>query len=160
MGVSNRTLSNAIRQGGATTGILRFFSRWRNRILVLTFAMAGLVRAMKNFVKIAADTEKQALALETVATNFGLSTDVVTKKVKALAEDGLFSIQAVSQAMKNLLSMGVNVERASVAIDTFKDSILANGKATISMDDALITGTQGLKEFRSQVSDNLGVMDR
>lgn len=125
----------------------------------MTFALAGLVRGMKRWVETAAEMEKQSMALETVAGNFGFSSKKVGEAINKLAEDGIFSIGAISQAFKNLLSMGIDIDLATKAIDTFKDSILANGRATISMDEALTTGTQGLKEFRSQVSDNLGVMD-
>ena len=155
---SNLASKNIIRMGGATTGVFRIFSRWRNRILVATFALAGLIRSMQRFVKIAAETQKETAALETVAFNTGTSVKKVTNAVGELAKDGIFSISAITQSLKGLISMGISVDMAVQAIDTFKDSILANGKATLSMDEALTSGIQGLKEFRSQVSDNLGVM--
>jgi len=160
LGLSNKELSSDIvRLGGATTGLFRVFSRWRNRLLVLSFAFAGLIRNIQQYIELSAEAQKRSISLMIIAENFGLSLEKVREAVNKLMADGLVSLPTITQAMKNLLSMGASLDNVVALIDAMKDSILANGKATLSMAEAIETGTQGIKEMRSQTSDNIGVMD-
>ncbi|TRZ83226.1 hypothetical protein D4R86_00885 [bacterium] len=126
LGIANDAYSaSSIRMGGATTGIIRTFSRWRNRILVLTFALAGVIRSMKRFIEMSAEVGKQQRSLEVVATNLGLSINKVQKAAEYLARDGVISIAEATQAMKSLLSMGASLDVVVNNLEMMKDAAMA-----------------------------------
>lgn len=146
------------RLGGATQGILRFFSRWRNRLLVLTFALAGLVRGIKSFVIASVNAERQTIALGIIAVKTGQSVRTVTEAAQSLAKDGILSFEGASQALKNLLSTGADLPIIVANLNAMKDAALANGRAAFSAEENIILYTQGIKEMKSQLTDSAGVM--
>gem|GEM_PF-7007902 len=159
LGIKIKTLdASLVRLGGATTGIMRVFSRWRNRLLVLTFAFGSFIRQLQKWTTLSADTEKQTVALSTVATNLGLSVRSVTAAASSLSKDGILSMDQATQALKNLLSTGASLDVVTTSLDALKDAALANGRAAFSAGENLVSFTQGIKEGRSQITDNAGVM--
>ncbi len=147
-----------IRLGGATQGMIRQFSILRNRLLVLTFAFAGLVRMGKKWIDLSLQAIKRETSLSIISTNLGISISDVTKATKELASDGVISINGATQAVKNLLSTGASLKIVTETINVLKDAALANGRDFFTAEENITSFTQGLKEGRSQVTDNIGVM--
>lgn len=151
--------SNAsIRMGGATTGVMRILSRWRNRLLVATFALAGLIRVIKGFVNVAIEAEKQTIALNIVALKTGNTVEGITKAAKDLARDGVLSFIGAAQAIKNLISTGASIGIVVKNLQAMKDAALANGLASLTAEEAIIRYTQGVKENKSVLTDTAGIM--
>jgi len=147
-----------IRLGGSTVGIMRFFSRWRNRILVATFALAGLIRTVQRWINVSLEADKQTASMQVVAQNLGVSVNSVTRAAETLAKDGILSINSATKSIKNLLGMGADLPIIVQSLDALKDAAIANGKEFYSVGEMFETFTQGLKEGRSQITDNIGVM--
>jgi hypothetical protein len=147
-----------IRLGGATRGMIKQFSILRNRLLVLTFAFAGLVRMGKKWIDLSLQAIKRETSLSIISTNLGISISDVTKATKELASDGVLSINGATQAVKNLLSTGASLKIVTETINVLKDAALANGRDFFTAEENITSFTQGLKEGRSQVTDNIGVM--
>lgn len=146
------------RLGGATQGVLRFFSRWRNRLLVLTFALAGLVRMVKRFISSAVGAEKQLIALSVISVKTGNTIDSVTAAAVKLSKDGVLGFVGASQAIKNLLSTGASLPIIVANLQAMKDAALANGLASLTAEEAIVRYTQGIKENKSQLTDTAGIM--
>jgi len=160
LGLSNKELSSDIvRLGGATTGLFRVFSRWRNRLLVLSFAFAGLIRSMKQYMEMAAEAQKRSMALTTIATNFGISLSKVRDAMNKLTADGIIGFSDAAQALKNLLSIGADIDLVVENLEAMKDAALANGRAAFTAGENIVAYTQGIKEMRSQLTDSAGVLD-
>jgi hypothetical protein len=149
---------SVIRQGGRTAGLIRTFSRWRNRILVTTFALAGLVRGMKQMINMAVEARKQFIALNKVASNLGIASTRVTKAAKQLAEDGLVSLREGTQAIKALIATGADVDLVVQNLRAMKDAAIANGRAGYTVGQNLVAYARGVKQMRSQLADAAGVM--
>jgi len=125
LGLSNKELgSDIVRLGGATTGLFRVFSRWRNRLLVLSFAFAGLIRSMKQYMEMAAEAQKRGIALTTIATNFGISLSKVRDAMNKLTADGIIGFSDAAQALKNLLSIGADIDLIVENLEAMKDAAL------------------------------------
>ncbi len=147
-----------IRMGGSTIGLMRTLSRWRNRLLVLTFALAGMVRGIQRFIQAAIEAEKQTIALNIIAIKTGNSVASITKAAIDLSKDGVLSFVGAAQAIKNLISTGASIDVVVKNLQAMKDAALANGLASISAEEAIIRYTQGVKENKSQLTDTAGIM--
>ena len=144
--------------GGSTIGLMRTLSRWRNRLLVLTFALAGMVRGIQRFIQAAIEAEKQTIALNIIAIKTGNSVASITKAAIDLSKDGVLSFVGAAQAIKNLISTGASIDVVVKNLQAMKDAALANGLASISAEEAIIRYTQGVKENKSQLTDTAGIM--
>lgn len=155
---TNKTSREIIRQGGRTTGLIRTFSRWRNRILVATFALAGLVRGLQRATQFAIKARKQFIALRKVSENLGLSTTKVNEAARSLAADGLVSLKEASQAIKALVATGAPLKTVINNLRAMKDAAIANGRAGYTVGQNLVAYSRGIKQMRSQLADAAGVM--
>lgn len=95
--------------------------------------------------------------LEAVANHAGIGIGRAMDEANKLAADGLLSVADASKSLQNLLSRGYSVQQAVDVITRLKDSAAFNRQANLSMSEAVVTATEGLKNENSVLVDNAGV---
>lgn len=146
-----------IRLGGQTNGLLRFFSRMRNQLLVLTFAFAGLRSMLINVIQETTKYENALKGLDTVAKAFGQSTGLAKKAAQELAADGMMTVSEAAEGLKNLLGAGFGLPEAINLMYALKDAAAFNRQGTLAYGEAIVSATQGLKNQNSILLDNAGI---
>lgn len=138
-------------------------SKTKNLISDLTNTLTGLVTlgALKSFV----DTSVQEatrfqgalLSMEGVARQTGTAVKDQFAAAEKVAADGLINITDSTKALQNLLLRGYNVEQAVATLERLKDAAAFNRQANLSLSEAVLTATEGLKNENSVLVDNAGV---
>jgi len=134
----------------------------------LSGVMAGIVGVMGlgafKLGQIVSDSKDAAVqqqaayrGLEAVANHAGIGIGRAMDEANKLAADGLLSVADASKSLQNLLSRGYSVEQAVNVITRLKDSAAFNRQANLSMSEAVVTATEGLKNENSVLVDNAGV---
>lgn len=95
--------------------------------------------------------------LESVSKYTGVSIGESFGTASRLASDGLMTVADASKALQNLLSRGYDLKQAEDTILRLKDAAAFNRQASLSMTDAVLTATEGLKNENSILVDNAGV---
>jgi len=95
--------------------------------------------------------------LEAVANHAGVGIGRAMDEANKLAADGLLSVGDAAKALQNLLSRGYSVDQAVGVITRLKDAAAFNRQANLSMSEAVVTATEGLKNENSVLVDNAGV---
>ncbi|MVW87864.1 hypothetical protein EI969_18265 [Pseudomonas sp. PB101] len=133
--------------GGVAAGILGVFG-------VGAFKLGQLVSDSKD-----AAIQQQAAyrGLEAVANHAGVGIGRAMDEANKLAADGLISVGDAAKALQNLLSRGYSVDQAVSVINRLKDAAAFNRQASLSMSEAVVTATEGLKNENSVLVDNAGV---
>lgn len=125
--------------------------------------MAGLLTlgAIKSFVGNAIAEFNKAEAgfrgLEAVANASGLGIARAMEEANKLAADGLLSVQDAQKALQNLLSRGYDVDQAVQTLARLKDAAAFNRSAHLSLGEAVVSASEGLKNENSILVDNAGV---
>ncbi len=125
--------------------------------------LAGLVTAGKilDFARDAVEAFGQAESafrgLEAQAKYSGVAIGRALDEANKLAEDGLIDVASASKALQNLLSRGYSIEQAVDTLNRLKDAAAFNRQANISLADAVVNATEGLKSENSTLVDNAGV---
>ena len=125
--------------------------------------MAALVTlgAIKNFVSDSIAQFNKAEAgfrgLEAVANRSGVGIGRAMQEATRLSSDGLISLQDAQKALQNLLSRGYNIDQASQTIENLKNTAVSGRQASLSLAEAVVTATEGLKNENSILVDNAGV---
>ena len=135
----------------------RILGSARNTILVLTFATAALRAAFKKTFAAANELEASLRGLGSVATNTGQGFTESREAAIKLSEKGLLSIQDAAAGLKNLLSAGFGLKEATKMMNTFTDAAAFNRQGTLSMGQAIVGATQGVKNQNSIMVDNAGI---
>lgn len=123
------------------------------KTLLLSFA-GGFF--FKRAIQEAIEFENAFVGLSSVANAFGDSMDNARNAAVRLASDGLINIREASQAMKNLIP-DFGVKKAEELASTLKDIGSFNRQGTLSLGQALVGSTQGLKNRLSILVDNIGL---
>lgn len=95
--------------------------------------------------------------LEAVANHAGVGIGRAMDEANKLASDGLLTVGDAAKSLQNLLSRGYNVDQAASVINRLKDAAAFNRQANLSMSEAVVGATEGLKNENSQLVDNAGV---
>ncbi|NMX82828.1 hypothetical protein HBO10_25205 [Pseudomonas sp. WS 5503] len=95
--------------------------------------------------------------LEAVANHAGVGIGRAMDEANKLAADGLISVGDSAKALQNLLSRGYNVDQAVSVITRLKDAAAFNRQANLSLSEAVVSATEGLKNENSVLVDNAGV---
>lgn len=138
-------------------------SRTSGLVDELVKSMAGLLTlgAIKGFVSSAIAEFNKAEAgfrgLEAVANRSGLGIARAMEEAKSISEDGLVSLVESQKALQNLLSRGYNIDQAKQTIAALKDSAVTGRAAHLSLGEAVVTATEGLRNENSILVDNAGV---
>lgn len=125
--------------------------------------MAGLLTlgAISGFVRNSIQEFNRAEAgfrgLEAVANRTGVGIGRAMQEAEKLAADGLISMQDAQKALQNLLARGYDIDDATKTIAALKDSAVSGRAAHLSMAEAVVTATEGLKNENSILVDNAGV---
>lgn len=94
--------------------------------------------------------------LESVASGRGIADEELSKALASVT-DGFFSATAAASAYKNLLTRGYTLEQATNAIMRLKDAAAFGRAASLSLEDAVVSATEGIKNENSVLVDNAGV---
>lgn len=119
--------------------------------------VGAIVQFARSSVQEFAKAESAIRGLEAVANASGAGIGNALKKAEELAADGLIGVSDASKALQNLLSRGYNLDQAVATITRLKDAAAFNRQASLSMADAVVSATEGLKNENSILVDNAGV---
>lgn len=122
--------------------------------LVSLGAIIGFVRQSKEAIT---EAESAFRGLEAVANYTGVGIGRAMQEAEKLASDGLMTTADAAKALQNLLSRGYNIDQAVETLNRLKDAAAYNKAAHLSMADAVVSATEGLKNENSILVDNAGV---
>ena len=162
------------RMGGAarrTTGDLAFLSNARNwgidrlesginrvtSLVVGSFVVRGLLRFVNELKDAAREATNNFRGLRAVAEFTGVGIARAFQEAQKLAADGLLTFSDASKALQNLLQRGYNIEQAVETLNNLKNAAAFNRAAHLSLSEAVLTATEGLKNENSILVDNAGV---
>jgi len=140
---------------GRTEGWQRVLGRLRNQILLVTFALSGFIVTIKKSIDAAKEEEAALLGLGAVAEKVGESKIAATEAAKEFTKDGLLSIKDAAAGLKNLLSSGFGMKEAREIMTTLTDAAAFNRQGTLSMGQAIVGATQGIKNQNCQFFNTL-----
>lgn len=119
------------------------------------------VAAIQQFVRTSVDefakAESAYRGLESVANHIGVGIGRAMQSAQKLSADGFITVAEASKALQNLLSRGYSVDEAEKVIGRLKDAAVYNRQAQLSMGEAVVSATEGLKNENSILVDNAGV---
>jgi len=95
--------------------------------------------------------------LEAIANDAGIGIGQAMQEATKLSADGLMTVTDAARALQNLLNRGYSVDQAVQTIQRLKDAAAFNRQANLSMTEAVVTATEGLKNENSILVDNAGV---
>lgn len=125
---------------------------------LLAFVSAGaILRFVKETVREFATAESAFKGLESVANASGYGVGNALKAAENLAADGLISVAEAAKSLQNLLSRGYSLDQAFSTLERLKDSAAFNRVAHLSLGEAVVTATEGLRNENSILVDNAGV---
>lgn len=125
--------------------------------------MVGLLSlgAIKSFVSNSITefnkAESAFRGLEAVANHTGVGIGRAMQEAEKLAADGLMTVAESSKALQNLLSRGYDVDQAVQTLTRLKDAAAFNRAASLSMGEAVVSASEGLKNENSILVDNAGL---
>ena len=135
----------------------RLLGSIRNQILVVVFATRALVGALKNVFEETRKTEAALTGLSSVALNTGAGMNQARDAAISLSKDGLITVTEAAAGLKNLLAAGLALPKAIQLMKVFKNSAAFNRQGTLSMGEAIVGATQGVKNMNSIMVDNAGI---
>jgi hypothetical protein len=89
------------------------------------------------------------------ASGFGIGNAL--KEAEKLSADGLISTAEAAKGLQNLLARGYSLDQAVTTLERLKDSASFNRAAHLSLGEAVVSATEGLKNENSTLVDNAGV---
>ena len=119
--------------------------------------IAGAALAARPFISAAVEMQNAMMGLMTVARSFGIEATSATDAARALAEDGLMSVNEAAAGLKNLLATGFSLPQAIDLMNTFKDTAAFNRQGMLGFGEAIVGATQGIKNQNSIMVDNAGI---
>lgn len=137
--------------------------RTSEAVKALGRSLTGLVSlaAIQQFVRSSVDefarAEMSFRSLEAVANYTGVGIGRAMQEAAKLSSDGLMTTAEASKALQNLLSRGYNIDDAVQTLTRLKDAAAFNRSAHLSMGEAVVTASEGLKNENSILVDNAGV---
>jgi hypothetical protein len=126
-------------------------------------SLVGLVSivAIKQFVDHSVDEFVRAEAafrgLEATANFTGVGIGKAMEVAERLSADGLMTTAEASKALQNLLSRGYDLGQAEETLMRLRDSAYYGRAAHLSLGEAVVSASEGLKNENSILVDNAGV---
>jgi hypothetical protein len=142
---------------GSTTGLRRGIGALRNNLLLVTFAVSGFIVGLKNLISVALETKTSLIGLSELSGSMGKNIGETNKIALEFANTGLISISGAASTLKNLLATGLSLEKATKLMYAMADAAAFNRQGTLSLEEAVVSGSQGFKNFLPQLIDNMGV---
>lgn len=117
---------------------------------------ATIVGAIKSGTQALNAYESAMKGLESVASGRGIGQDALTDALDGVT-DSFFSATSAAAAYKNLLTRGYSLDQATNTIMRLKDAATFGRQANLSLEDAVVTATEGIRNENSVLVDNAGV---
>lgn len=119
-------------------------------------AFAAIVKAVNGGTDAYNQYTAATKGLESIASGKGINQDAMSKSLEKVTDEFL-NASAAATAYKNLLSRGFSLEQATTTIERLKDAAAFGRAANLSLADAVVTATEGLRQENSVLVDNAGV---
>ncbi len=127
---------------------------------VLSAAAASAFAAIRKAVRDGTDAYNEFVAaakgLESIASGKGIAQEQLTGALEEVTDEFL-TADAAATAFKNLLTRGFSLEKAVQVIDRLKNSAAFGRAANLSLSEAVVTATEGIRQENSVLVDNAGV---
>lgn len=94
--------------------------------------------------------------LDSIATGRGIGGDEMTRALEGVT-DAFFGASSAATAYKNLLSRGYTLDQATQVINRLKDAATYGRQANLSLEEAVVNATEGIRNENSILVDNAGV---
>lgn len=119
-------------------------------------AFASLLGVINKSTQAITSYQSAMKGLESVAGGRGVAQSELQEALDSVT-DGFFSATAAATAYKNLLTRGYSLDQATNAIVRLKDAAAFGRQASLSLEDAVVSTTEGLRNENSVLVDNAGV---
>ena len=158
-GILKNVVNVGTKISSISKGILNFLSASKLLIGTLTAAFAGtfLLNGITALTNKATEFENALTGVNSVANNFGITNQRITKTVEELAADGLIPVADVANSLKNLLATGLNLDQSTKLFLTLKDAAAFGRQGFLDLGQAVEGATQGIKNGQSTLVDNAGI---
>lgn len=125
--------------------------------LTAMFSLAAIAAFVSKAKDAVTEAESAFRGLEAVANYSGVGIGRAMEEAGKLAADGLLTTAEASKSLQNLLSRGYSLDQAVNTLNRLKDAAAYNRAGHLSMGEAVMTATEGLKNENSILVDNAGV---
>lgn len=125
--------------------------------LLGVFAGGAIASLINGTRKAITEAEASFRGLEAVANHAGSNIGESMQVANRLASDGLITTSDAAKSLQNLLSRGYDIGQAEATLNRLKDAAAYNRASHLSMSQAVLTATEGLKNENSTLVDNAGV---
>lgn len=121
------------------------------------FAIKQVAEFGKEALSMASSVEVSFLKLQTVLASTGKSFANAYSFINKYTQDGLVSVGQATEAYANLAQRGYNTDQIQTVLDIIKESAMVGRQAGLTVGEAVITATQGIKQGNSVLLDNAGI---
>lgn len=149
--------SGGLRVFGSGGMFMRGIALVRNHLLLLAFALAGVIRTMKSTVAASVEMTNSLIGLGSVAKNTGSDVNTAKQAAMDLASSGLLTVNEAAQGLKNLMATGMSIDKATELMNRLTDAAAFNRQGTLELGQAVVGATQGFKNQLSMLLDNAGI---
>jgi hypothetical protein len=101
--------------------------------------------------------ESAVRGVSAVAENEGVPAQQALATATGLASQGFLTFAEAAKSVQNLLGRGYSLDEATGTIRRLTDAAIDNRAAHLSVGEAVLTATEGLKNENSELVDNAGV---
>lgn len=136
----------------ATTALGKAF-----KAVSITAAVFAVIKFGQSAVSAANQAVSAFIGLQSVLNGQGKSFTKAQSFLKDYVSDGLIPLSDATQAYKNLAARGYSTEQIEKSMIALKDAAAFGRQAGLSMGEAVVNGTEGLKNENSILVDNAGV---
>lgn len=116
-----------------------------------------VVGFFKSSIDEAAKFERSIIGVTSVAQNLGEDTGKLKNVILDLTKDGLIPASDAAAGLKNLMASGLSLNQSIALFNSLKDSAAFNRQGFLSMGEAIVGATQGIKNQQSIMVDNAGI---
>lgn len=111
----------------------------------------------KSSIDEAAKFERSIIGVTSVARNLGEDTGKLKNVILDLTKDGLIPASDAAAALKNLMASGLSLNQSISLFNSLKDAAAFNRQGFLSMGEAVVGASQGIKNQQSIMVDNAGI---
>jgi hypothetical protein len=141
----------------SSSGLFTQFAAAGLAVNAITAGFQDLKQTLTDSVQAATAYQNAISGLNSYAQAFGVSTNDANNAVKSLTSDGLLPLTTTANALKNLLSTGIGLDKSVQLLDAFKDRAAFGRAATVDFGDAVNNLSEFFKTGRSQLGDLNGI---
>lgn len=159
-----RQLSQTQRElSGTTRTSIHQFLEFGENLTVVMAGVGALYSQLKNtagdFINEANKLRSATLGLESIAEFKGVSRQSAVESIKNLdlVKNGLLTVSEASLTLKNLLATGFGLEDSIELMKAFGDTAAFGRQGSLDFGQAIVSGSEGLKNQNSILLDNIGL---